>query len=122
HTQLPARNGYEKTHKSAGAVPSPRSPWNFESAGSQLHASTTIATNSLVFFLSCALSGPSLPYNSWPNRSDLLKKEYPQKVNQEINIRNFLFFTTILINPSASLLRAAIYFPDTAQTGKPRRT
>ncbi|XP_034134798.1 lachesin [Drosophila guanche] len=56
HTQLPARNGYEKTHKSAGAVPSPRSPWNFESAGSQLHASTTIATNSLVFFLSCALS------------------------------------------------------------------
>ncbi|XP_041451214.1 limbic system-associated membrane protein isoform X2 [Drosophila obscura] len=56
HTQLPARNGYEKTHKSAGVLPSPRSPWNFASAGSQLLSSTTIVKNSLVFFLYCVLS------------------------------------------------------------------
>ncbi|KAI9578568.1 hypothetical protein GQX74_009142 [Glossina fuscipes] len=27
HTQLPARNSYEKTHKTPPVVPSPRSPW-----------------------------------------------------------------------------------------------
>ncbi|XP_064535100.1 lachesin isoform X2 [Drosophila montana] len=55
HTQLPARNGYEKTYKSPGAVPSPSTPWMFPSAGSQLLGTATITTNALVA-LFCILS------------------------------------------------------------------
>ncbi|XP_033149952.1 lachesin [Drosophila busckii] len=59
HTQLPARNGYDKTYKSPGVAPSLRPPWNHASAGSQLLACSTIATNTLMAFF-CILSMYSL--------------------------------------------------------------
>ncbi|KAH8395623.1 hypothetical protein KR222_003719, partial [Zaprionus bogoriensis] len=49
-TQLPTRNGYEKTFKPSGVVPSPRSPWTFANTGSQLVSKTTIKTNALLAF------------------------------------------------------------------------
>ncbi|XP_062142695.1 lachesin isoform X2 [Drosophila sulfurigaster albostrigata] len=55
-TQLPARNGFEKTYKSgSGMVATPRTPWTYANAGSQLLATATITTNALMAFF-CILS------------------------------------------------------------------
>ncbi|KRG03819.1 lachesin isoform X1 [Drosophila mojavensis] len=55
HTQVPTRNGYEKTNKSPGAVPSHRPPWTYPSAGSQLLGIATTTTNAQMAFF-CILS------------------------------------------------------------------
>ncbi|XP_037728694.1 uncharacterized protein LOC119559705 [Drosophila subpulchrella] len=51
HTDLPSRNGYEKTYRPPGPIPSPHTPRIIRNAGSRLHAFTTKATVVLVIFL-----------------------------------------------------------------------
>jgi len=50
-TDLPSRNGYEKTYRPPGPIPSPHTPRIFRNAGSRLHAVTTNATVVLVIIL-----------------------------------------------------------------------
>nr|XP_036677643.1 lachesin [Drosophila suzukii] len=50
-TDLPSRNGYEKTYRPPGPIPSPHTPRIFRNAGSRLHAFTTNATVVLVIIL-----------------------------------------------------------------------
>uniref|UniRef100_A0A1A9WXF0 Immunoglobulin I-set domain-containing protein n=1 Tax=Glossina brevipalpis TaxID=37001 RepID=A0A1A9WXF0_9MUSC len=53
HTQLPARNGYEKTHKTPPVVPSPRSPWVINDAVAKFGSQSAVNVGTNLFVALC---------------------------------------------------------------------